>query len=153
MDLPRATQTSSSTGSESGEVGVLLYRATSLSVWENPPSHDQTTYNTIMMVALDSYNHGHNALALRNCNISVVCDLFLVLLRLGLVRTPEVLSASFLHSNQGPTFRPEPCKREFYPSSIHSSYKFAHHVPPTYKSCRITVTEFVYTSVTNGSCL
>ena len=50
-------QTSSFVGSELGEAGVFLYRATSLSVWGSPPSHDQTRYNINMIVLSDLYNH------------------------------------------------------------------------------------------------
>jgi len=54
----------------------------------NPLSHDQTRCNINMMTASDSYYHGHNVLALRNCRISTDYDLFEVLLPLGLVRAP-----------------------------------------------------------------
>ena len=44
--------------------------------WVNPTFDDQTMYNASMMVTLDSYSRGLNVLALRNCNISAVRDLF-----------------------------------------------------------------------------
>ena len=69
---------------------MLLYRATSLSVWDSPPSHDQTGYNISIMVSLDLYNHGHNALALDNYNRLVVCDPFLVPFHLDLVCALEI---------------------------------------------------------------
>ena len=75
---------------------MLLYCATSLSVWDNPLSHDKKSYNTSMMVMLDSYNHGHNSLALRNCNVSTVRNLFLVSLYLGLICAPKIQCAPFL---------------------------------------------------------
>ena len=83
-------QTSSFSCSEMGEVGVLLYRATSLSAWDSPPSHDQNGYNINMMVSSYLYNRGHNAPVLRNCNISVVCDLFMVPFHLDLVHALEI---------------------------------------------------------------
>ena len=104
-----------------------------------------------MMDALGSYNHGHNVLALRNCNISVVHNLFLVLLHLNLIHAPGIWFTPFLHSGQGATFQPEPCRQEFYPSSIHSSCKYAYHVIPTYKSCRIVVAVLVNTSIASDS--
>ena len=55
-----------------------------------------------------------------------------------------------LHFGQGTTFRPELCRREFYPSLIHSSCKYAQHVQLICKSCRTTVVEFAYTFVTSG---
>jgi len=67
---------------------VLLYCSTSLSLWDNLLSHDQTGYNIIIMVSLDLYNRRHNALVLRNYSISVVCNLFLVPFPLDLIHTP-----------------------------------------------------------------
>ena len=63
-----------------------------------------------MMVALDSYNRGHNALALCNCNILAICDLFLVPLHLSLVYALGIWCAPFLHSNREATFWLELCK-------------------------------------------
>jgi len=89
---------------------MILYRETLLSGWDNPLSHDQTMYNTSMRVALDTYNSEHNFLALCNCNISVVHDLFLVLLHLGLICAPKISFAPFLCSSQGATFWPKLCR-------------------------------------------
>jgi len=69
---------------------VFLYHVASLLAWDIALSHDQTGYNISMMVTLDLYNHGHNASVLYNCNIPVVCDLFLVLFHLELICTPEM---------------------------------------------------------------
>lgn len=103
-------ETSSFASSKSGEVGVLLYRATLLPSWDNPPSHDQTRYNISMMVLLDLYNRGNNALTICNCNISVVHDLFLVPFHLNLIRTLEIQCIPSLHFDRGPMFRFELCR-------------------------------------------
>ena len=97
-------QTSSFVGSESGEVGVLLYRATSLSAWDSPPSHDQTVCNISMMVLLDLYSHGHNFLAICSCNISIGRDLFLVPFLLGLIRAPKSSARHSCVLIKGPCF-------------------------------------------------
>lgn len=81
-----------------------------------------------MMDALDSYNHGNNVLALRNCSISATRDLFQVLLHLSLVHAPEILFAPLLHSCLGAAFWPELYRWELYPSLALSFYKCAHHV-------------------------
>ena len=62
------------------------------------------------MGTLDFYNHGHNVLALHNCIISTAYDLFQVLLRLNLIRTPKILFMPFLHFDQGAMFQPELCR-------------------------------------------
>jgi len=54
-------------------------------------SHDQTMFNTCTAGTLDLCNCGHSFLALRNCSKSTVCDLYQVLLLLGLIHTPEIL--------------------------------------------------------------
>lgn len=105
-----------------------------------------------MTGALDLCNHRHNAMALRNCSISTVCDLFQVLLCPGLIHAPKILFTPFLHSSLGAVFWPTLYRWEFYPSSTHSFYKCAHHVPLTYKSYRETVANFAYTFVTSGNC-
>lgn len=100
-------QTLSFAGSELGEVGVLLYRTTSLSMWDNPPSHDQIGYNISMMVSLDLYSRDHNTLALHNCNRSDVRDLFLVPFHLDLVHAPKIQCAPSLNFDRGPVFQSE----------------------------------------------
>jgi len=59
---------------------------------------------------LDSYNHGHNVLPPCNCNILAVCDLFEVLLHLGLVHTYEIQFVPLLCFGQGVVLRPELCR-------------------------------------------
>lgn len=81
------------------------------------------------MDSLGSYNHGHRVPTLRNCSISIVHDLFLVLLCLDLVHAPEIWFAPLLHSGLEAVFQPKVCRWEFYPSLAHSFYKFAHRVP------------------------
>jgi len=97
-------QTSSFIGFELGDAGALPFRATSLSVWDNPSSHDQTMYNTRIMDVLESYNHRNNVQALRNYNISATHDLFQVILHLSLVCAPEIRFMPSLHSGQGSAF-------------------------------------------------
>lgn len=106
-----------------------------------------------MMDALDSYNHGHNVLDLRNCSISAIRDLFQVLLHLDLVHAPEIWFAPLLHFGQGAAFRPKLYRWGSYPSSFHSFYRCVHRVQLIYKNYRTTVANFVCTSVINGSCL
>ena len=105
-----------------------------------------------MMDVLDLYNHRHNFQALHNCSISVVCDLFHVLLHLGLVRASEILFVPLLRFGLGAAFWLEIYRWEFYPTLTHNFYKCTHRVPLIYKSYRKIVVNFVYTSVTNGSC-
>ena len=104
-----------------------------------------------MMSVSDSYNHKHNALALYNCSISVVHDLFQVLLHLGLVCTPRIWCAPFLHPSLGAAFQTEPYRQEFYPSLAHNFYMSAHHVLLIYRNYRTIVAMFMCTSAMDDS--
>lgn len=105
------------------------------------------------MNVLDQCNHRHSVLVLHNCRKSTILNLYQVLLHLGLLCTPEILFAPSPWSSNGATFQSETYMWYFYPSSIHSSYKYAHHALLTYKSCRTIVAVFVETSIANDSYL
>lgn len=106
-----------------------------------------------MMLASNSYNHGTNALALHNCNKSVVCDPFLVPFRLNLVCTPRIQCASFLHFYRGLVFRSELGRQESDPSSVHNFYRCVHHGLLICKNYRTTARMFSSTSIIDDNYL
>jgi len=110
LALSSPLQSTMFTCSELVVVGVFLYRATSLSMWGSPLSHDQTGYNINMILSSDLYNCRHNALALCNCNKSVICGPFLVPFHLFLICAPEIQCTPSLPFNRGLTFMSELCR-------------------------------------------